>query len=193
MHFRFAGGMARGYPSRSSAAKLRMNAGHQCPDHEFSTAVTNMAKKDKSGSKEKSKKDKTPWYSEGLRFECTQCGACCSGEPGYVWVNKDEIEAMAAEIGLEVDAFERKFVRKVGKSKSLIEYPDGDCIMLDPRTRKCTVYAARPIQCRTWPFWDSTLKKRKDWKETCEVCPGAGTGRLYTLDEIEVARNKKSV
>ena len=100
---------------------------------------------------------------------------------------------MAREMGLEVDAFERKFVRQVGSQKSLIEYPDGDCILLDPRTRKCTVYEARPIQCRTWPFWDSTVRKKKDWQETCEVCPGAGTGRLYTLAEIEQARKQKSV
>ena len=165
---------------------------------EFRPQSTIMARNDKSKSKEMSrdkskKKDKSPWYSEGLRFECTQCGACCSGEPGYVWVSEDEIEAMADEIGLEVDAFERKFVRQVEQDKSLIEYPDGDCIMLDPRTRKCTVYKSRPIQCRTWPFWDSTLKKRKDWKETCEVCPGAGTGRLYTLEQIETARTAKSV
>ena len=29
----------------------------------------------------------------GLRFECTQCGDCCTGAPGYVWVNKAEISA----------------------------------------------------------------------------------------------------
>jgi hypothetical protein len=110
-----------------------------------------------------------------------------------VWVSASEIEAMADEMGLTVDAFERKFIRLVGRDKSLIEYPDGECILLDPRTKKCTVYAARPTQCRTWPFWDSNLKKRKDWKETCEVCPGAGTGQLYSLEEIEIARKQKSV
>ncbi|MCG8649745.1 MAG: YkgJ family cysteine cluster protein [Pirellulales bacterium] len=136
---------------------------------------------------------KKPWYRDGLRFECTQCGACCSGEPGYVWVDDSEIKAMAEEMELEVEAFERKFVRQVGRDKSLTEYPDGDCIMLDPKTRKCTVYSSRPIQCRTWPFWDSTTKKKKDWAETCEVCPGAGTGRLYTFEEIETARKQKSV
>ena len=133
------------------------------------------------------------WYRDGLAFECTQCGACCSGEPGYVWVDDSEIAAMAAEMGLDVDAFEKKFVRLVGYEKSLTEYPDGDCILLDVATRKCTVYHSRPTQCRTWPFWDSTLKKRKDWQATCEVCPGAGTGRLYTFSEIETARKQKSV
>ena len=156
-----------------------------------------MSDKKKSSSKNKKKsKDKSkkgPWYREGLRFECTQCGACCSGEPGYVWVNDDEIQAMADHMGLEREAFQRKFIRQVGSDFSLIEYPDGDCILLDPVTRHCTVYEARPIQCRTWPFWDSNLEKKKDWKETCEACPGAGHGRLYTLEEIESERLKKSV
>ena len=138
-------------------------------------------------------KDQKVWYSEGLRFECTQCGACCSGEPGYVWVDEAEISAMADEMKMSVDAFEHKFVRDLGYDKSLLEYPDGDCILLDPDTRKCTVYESRPIQCRTWPFWDSTLKKKKDWKETCEACPGAGKGKLYTFEQIEVARKEKSV
>ena len=153
-----------------------------------------MSKKEKKKQKSKSgKKKQDPWYKDGLRFECTQCGACCSGEPGYVWVSDEEIEALANHMGLEVGAFERKFVRELGSDKSLIEYPDGDCILLDPVTRKCQVYEARPVQCRTWPFWDSNLAKRKDWKETCEVCPGAGTGQLYTLEQIEISRKQKSV
>ncbi len=150
-----------------------------------------MNKKNKRHAK--SKKDQRPWYEDGLRFECTQCGACCSGEPGYVWVSTEEITAMADEMQMTVDAFEHKFVRQVGTQQSLVEYPDGDCILLDPDTRKCSVYAARPVQCRTWPFWDSNLNKPKEWKETCEICPGAGEGKLYTFDQIEVQRKKKSV
>jgi hypothetical protein len=41
--------------------------------------------------------DEHPWYKDGLRFTCTGCGDCCTGAPGYVWVNKEEIEALAAE------------------------------------------------------------------------------------------------
>ncbi len=140
-----------------------------------------------------SKPKRAPWYKDGLSFTCTQCGLCCGGEPGYVWVGDDEIQALADEMQMDVDAFEHKFVRVVGIQKSLVEYPDGDCILLDPDTRKCTVYESRPIQCRTWPFWDSNLKRRRDWEETCEVCPGAGVGKVYTLDQIEVQRLKKSV
>ncbi|MGV3482920.1 MAG: YkgJ family cysteine cluster protein [Planctomycetaceae bacterium] len=134
-----------------------------------------------------------PWYREGLAFECTGCGDCCSGAPGFVWVDDAEIAALAMEMAMPIDDFERKFVRQVGIERSLVEYPDGDCIFLDPQSRKCTVYAARPTQCRTWPFWSSNLRSREDWKQACDVCPGSGNGRLYSFSEIEVRRTAKDV
>jgi Fe-S-cluster containining protein len=136
-----------------------------------------------------------PWYQAGLRFECTQCGDCCTGAPGFVWVNQEEIAAMAQEVGLEIEAFEKQYVRRVGVRKSLIEVRTKggkyDCIFLDGG--KCTVYNARPRQCRTWPFWDSNLKTPEDWKHTCEVCPGSGQGQLHSLEAIEEQRKKMKV
>ncbi|HUG67118.1 MAG TPA: YkgJ family cysteine cluster protein [Pirellulaceae bacterium] len=130
-----------------------------------------------------------PWYQEGLRFECTQCGKCCTGAPGYVWVNQAEIEGIAAELGeADVEAFEDEYVRKVGIRRSLREFPNGDCVFFDSETRKCTVYNARPRQCRTWPFWNSNLKSPQAWSETCEVCPGSGQGKLYQIEHIESQR-----
>lgn len=133
------------------------------------------------------------WYKDGLRFECTQCGKCCSGAPGFVWINDQEVEAMARLLEIDSETFRKRFVRQVGEQESLVEYPDGDCILLDPETRHCLVYSARPIQCRTWPFWSSNLSNRRAWQDTCRVCPGTGQGKLYTLDKIEKARKMKSV
>lgn len=127
---------------------------------------------------------KQPWFKDGLRFECSQCGDCCTGAPGYVWVNKDEIEQLAQQVSMSVADFEAKYVRKVGVRKSLIEYENGDCVFFDTVARKCTVYEARPRQCRTWPFWDSNVRTEDAWQQTCEVCPGSGKGKLYQLDEI---------
>lgn len=126
-----------------------------------------------------------PWYRDGLRFECTQCGDCCTGAPGFVWVNKEEIAALAARLGMEVPAFEEKYVRTVGVRKSLVEYSNGDCVFFDGQARNCTVYEDRPRQCRSWPFWDSNVRTEAAWKETCEACPGSGKGRLYTIGEID--------
>lgn len=129
--------------------------------------------------------EKQPWYKDGLRFRCTGCGDCCTGAPGYVWVNKAEIAALAEHMGLAVEEFESRFVRGVGVRKSLYEHPNGDCVFFDGKTRRCTVYHLRPRQCRTWPFWESNVRTLEAWKETCESCPGSGTGQLYQLAQIE--------
>ncbi len=136
---------------------------------------------------------KQPWYKDGLQFTCTQCGDCCSGAPGFVWIDEDELQALAKSMDMEVELFRDQFTRRIGPRTSLKEYPDGDCILLDPKSRKCLAYEGRPIQCRTWPFWKSNLRDRATWQGVCEVCPGAGKGRLYSLDEIQIARDAKAV
>jgi uncharacterized protein len=129
--------------------------------------------------------DEQPWFEKGLRFECTGCGDCCTGSPGYVWVNREEIQTLADHLKMGFAEFEKKYVRHVGIRKSLIEY-DGsfDCVFFDPVKRCCTVYEARPRQCRTWPFWNSNVATKDDWKRTCEVCPGSGRGTLHSQEKI---------
>ena len=129
-----------------------------------------------------------PWYREGLKFECSQCGDCCTGAPGFVWVNKQEIADLAAEVDLDPETFEDQYVRRIGIRKSLKEFPNGDCVFFDNQSRKCQVYGARPRQCKTWPFWDSNLRTPEAWELTCEVCPGSGKGKLYQLEQIEERR-----
>jgi Fe-S-cluster containining protein len=126
-----------------------------------------------------------PWYKDGLPFKCTQCGDCCTGAPGYVWVNKHEIETLAELFGESIENFERKYVRNIGIRKSLVEFANGDCVFFDGQTRKCKVYNARPRQCRTWPFWDSNIRTPEAWQTTCQVCPGSGQGSIVPLEEIQ--------
>ncbi len=125
-----------------------------------------------------------PWFKDGLRFTCSGCGDCCTGAPGFVWVTREEIEDLAREVKLSPEEFEKRYVRRVGIRKSLIEYASGDCVFFDTNTRKCTVYHARPKQCRTWPFWQSNVQTPADWQHTCEVCPGSGRGKLHSVDHI---------
>jgi Fe-S-cluster containining protein len=126
-----------------------------------------------------------PWYKDGLRFQCTQCGDCCTGAPGFVWVNQEEIDALAAQTGKSVDEFEKLYVRKIGVRRSLVEFPNGDCVFFDNVARKCTVYEARPRQCRTWPFWNSNINSPTAWEETKAACPGCDKGKLYSIDHIQ--------
>ena len=95
----------------------------------------------------------SPWYREGLSFECTRCGDCCRG-PGYVWVNREEIANLASFLELTPEAFGRRYLRRVERRLSLIDNDDGDCIFWE---NGCTVYSARPTQCRTFPFWSMEM------------------------------------
>ena len=130
--------------------------------------------------------DDPPWYRGGLKFECTRCGACCTGAPGYVWVDEEAIARLAAFRGVPIDPFSRSFVRRVGDRYSLIEKPGGDCVFWDQQAG-CTVYPARPVQCRTWPFWPENLESEADWDQVRTGCPGAGRGTWFSVEEIEAA------
>jgi len=124
-----------------------------------------------------------PWYRDGLRFQCTRCGNCCTGAPGFVWVNEDEIAAIAKFRGEEIEHTRATYVRLEGHCQSLKERDNGDCVFYD-RQRGCTIYPVRPRQCRTWPFWESNVVTPDGWKTTCQKCPGAGTGDLISEEEI---------
>lgn len=124
-----------------------------------------------------------PWYIEGLRFTCTQCGDCCTGEPGFVWVTAEELNAIATYLGQPVSEV-RKFYSRIARGKrTLREKTNGDCIFYD-RGQGCTIYPVRPAQCRTWPFWHSNLETPEHWERTCEKCPGSGQGELIPVEEI---------
>src|SRR5262245_45312320 len=90
----------------------------------------------------------TPWYRDGLRFRCTQCGNCCTGEPGYVWIDATELIEIAEERGEVLEAVEQLYTRRVGQKRALREKPNGDCVFYD-RAKGCTIYPVRPRQCRT--------------------------------------------
>jgi Fe-S-cluster containining protein len=123
------------------------------------------------------------WYDAGLRFGCTGCRQCCTGEPGYVWVTKVEIGRLADFLDIPLEEFTRTYCRRVFLSISLRERPNGDCVLLGPSG--CLAYPARPSQCRTFPFWKSNLGSRRRWDAVKRRCPGLNRGRLYSRDEIE--------
>jgi len=134
-----------------------------------------------------------PWYSQGLQFGCTQCGNCCTGAPGYVWITPEDMRKMAEYLGLAFEEFTRKYVRHFKQGYSLIEKPNFDCIFLERTGGKatCRIYPVRPTQCRTWPFWKENLKSETAWKKAAETCPGMRDTAAphYGLEHIEKCKN----
>jgi Fe-S-cluster containining protein len=128
------------------------------------------------------------WYGEGLRFECTQCGRCCTGGSGFVWLNDTDIVAIARHLGLSLDEFGRRHVRQVGARYALLESPaDGACVFLSGD--RCAIYDARPAQCRRFPFWDGLLASADRWHEAANECEGIRPDApLVDHDRIEAIR-----
>ena len=121
------------------------------------------------------------WFAEGITFECRRCGKCCRGEPGYVWVTTDEIRRMADHLGIPPTELANRYVRRQGTRLSLKEHDNGDCAFWK---EECVVYECRPAQCRSFPFWTHALKSKAAFMANCRGCPGVGTGRLYTVEDI---------
>ena len=145
-------------------------------DHASEGVSTDAATSEQAMSKQ-------PWYAAGVRFRCTACGVCCTGEPGYVWITRDEIVGMARAKGLSVAVFARRFVRRAKGSLSLVERENGDCALLEEG--RCSVYAAKPARCTTFPFWPDIMDAATSWNETATTCEGVGQGDLYTREEID--------
>lgn len=115
-----------------------------------------------------------PWYKDGLRFKCTGCGKCCTGKPGVVWVTEEEMAGMAKLLSISVELFRRRYIRFIDNRFALIEKKitevQYDCIFL--KDNKCSVYQARPIQCRTYPWWQQNLNSQESWDLAAQECEG---------------------
>jgi Fe-S-cluster containining protein len=137
----------------------------------------------------------TKWYAAGLHFECVVCGRCCAGPgEGYIWVTRPEIELIAEHLKLTPEELRSRFLRRVGTRTTIVEHRlTKDCIFLRSLggTRQCAIYAVRPAQCRTWPFWPENLSGPNAWNRAAMRCPGINRGRLYGSEEIERIRENR--
>lgn len=138
------------------------------------------------------------WYDRsGLRFECLpDCGACCTnhGDYAHVYLDGDDVERLAAHLGVSVAGFRARWVaRDEEDGRERLRDESADCTFLDGT--RCSVYPARPVQCRTFPFWAGNLASPRTWVKLCEFCPGIDRGPVHTAEEIRghlAARSKKT-
>ena len=115
------------------------------------------------------------WYEEGLPFSCTACGNCCKsrGEYSHVYLREEEVTAMARHLEMDPVEFVRTQVKvEDGWITLLPGLPQ--CQFLDD-AGKCTVYAVRPVQCRTWPSGTSTSIARSGPRRSTPPAQAPGT------------------
>jgi hypothetical protein len=83
-------------------------------------------------------------------FKCQQCGTCCRWS-GHVLLTDADLTRLAEAAGLsEEDFIDRYTVLAANRRQlSLADAPDGSCILL--KDGRCSLYGARPAQCRDFP------------------------------------------
>ena len=130
--------------------------------------------------------DSDQWWQKGVRFQCQGSGKCCTshGEYGFVYLTLQDRQRMAKLLKLSTQAFTKKYCHKTEGVWHLIERKDQpDCMFL--KNKACTVYEARPMQCRTWPFWPEVMDAKKWAQDVLKFCPGVGKGPVISGEEIE--------
>ncbi len=106
-----------------------------------------------------------------MKFECKQCGKCCSiiknseksigGLPLFEW-EKEELERLASEKGIKLEigptdlVFDKKSNSYICINFSLKQEP---CPFL--KDNKCSIYEKRPLICRYFPLAESPLSLKE--------------------------------
>ena len=129
-----------------------------------------------------------PFHAAGLRFSCTRCSGCCRHDGGFVFLSELDLSRLAGVLGMGhadfVDAWCRWVPYVPGYERlSLREKANLDCVFW--KDGGCSVYEARPLQCRAFPFWDSVLCSPRAWERMAGECPGINSGRLHPKEEID--------
>ena len=97
-----------------------------------------------------------------------------------MWLEESEIEPLTQQLGLDAETFVRGYVRSVfdaerGRQRLALrertEGVGGACVLLEG-SNHCSVYAARPEQCRSFPFWPSVLTDAAAFERARSTCPG---------------------
>jgi Fe-S-cluster containining protein len=119
------------------------------------------------------------------RFHCTGCGECCTG-PGSDWVievSRTEQERIRRHLGVTRAWFRRRYLFRFDEETESLRMnrKTGACVFLEDG--RCRIYAVRPTQCRTYPWWPELMRPTA-WRREARRCEGIGRGGVVPLVEV---------
>jgi uncharacterized protein len=119
-----------------------------------------------------------------VNFKCQRCSCCCRFAPGVVFLSREDAEKIAANLELPLNDFIKKCCREIyrngKKVVALKEKSNYDCIFWN---NGCIVYEARPVQCRTYPFWPFIVESEESWHKEAKKCMGINSADGLTFKE----------
>ena len=122
-----------------------------------------------------------------MHFSCQPgCTRCCTQE-GWVYVSREDLPPLAAFLGIGEDELRRRYVYST-KNTARLRRVRGRCPFL--RDQGCSVHAAKPTQCRLFPFWPELIEDELELKETAKWCPGIGKGDMVPVEALQESARK---
>lgn len=125
-----------------------------------------------------------------IRFTCQPgCSNCCD-QSGFVYLSEDDIRRAAKFVRMSARAFEQKYIYRTAHQRRFRKPPDRQCPFLEDH--RCAIHPAKPVQCRTFPFWPELVESPKEWSRTAKYCPGIGKGPLIQIGTaMEMAEEQR--
>jgi hypothetical protein len=97
----------------------------------------------------------TTTETERSYYDCTKCPAYCCSVYERVQVTERDIKRLANHFGVDSETAVQRFTTTYHGERILRRKVDPifgkACKFLDPATRQCTIYDARPLVCRNFP------------------------------------------
>ena len=88
-------------------------------------------------------------------YDCTDCPAFCCSVYDRVQVTPRDIRRLAKHFGVTEEVATARFTKMYAKERVLRRKRDElfgvACKFINPETRGCTIYHARPAVCREFP------------------------------------------
>lgn len=113
-------------------------------------------------------------------YDCTDCPAYCCSIYERVQVTPRDIRRLAKHFGITEEQATTRFTKIYSKERVLRRKADPlfgqACQFLNPETRGCTIYHARPAVCREYPnttrcaYYD-LLKFEREQQDDLNVIP----------------------
>ncbi|MDF1497519.1 MAG: YkgJ family cysteine cluster protein [Patescibacteria group bacterium] len=119
-----------------------------------------------------------------ININCNDCkNHCCGSNPHLTPVLLPSEEERFKENSQIVETPFRE-MRTLGKKEN------GNCIFLDDKTTKCTIYNERPLECRLYPFLLDFSFGKPNTKLDKRFCPNLNT-LYFDKDEISALIKKE--
>ncbi len=113
-------------------------------------------------------------------YDCSRCPAYCCSVYERVQVNKRDLNRLAKHFGVTYETALVRYTRTYNNEQILRRKADPilgqACTFLNPETRQCKIYNARPESCRQYPdaercaYYD-LLEYERDHQNDPEALP----------------------